>query len=95
VENGALLSLAGPNEGVNTHGLNHRANRRTSSESLRRAVLCQGRTGKILRTGVEEQVGTSGEASVQGLAWPGGEPRSAVMLVRLPMIFQGAEERFP
>jgi hypothetical protein len=47
------------------------------------------------RPGMEEQVGTSGEASVQGLAWPGGEPRSAVMLVRLPAIFQGADERFP
>jgi hypothetical protein len=45
--------------------------------------------------GMEEQVGTSGEASVQGLAWPSGEPRSTVMLVRLPAIFQGADERFP
>jgi hypothetical protein len=44
---------------------------------------------------MEEQVGTSGEASVQGLAWPSGEPRSAVMLVRLTAIFQGADESFP
>jgi hypothetical protein len=47
------------------------------------------------RRGMEEQAGPSGEASVQGLAWPSGEPRSAVMLVRLPAIFQGADERIP
>jgi hypothetical protein len=47
------------------------------------------------RPGMEEQVGTSGEASVQGLAWPSGEPRFAAVFVRLPAIFQGADERFP
>jgi hypothetical protein len=39
------------------------------------------------RPGMEEQVRTSGEASVRGLAWPSGEPRFAVMLVRLPASF--------
>jgi hypothetical protein len=30
--------------------------------------------------GMEEQVGTSGAASVQGLTWPGGEPEWVVIL---------------
>jgi hypothetical protein len=112
VENGARFPLAGPNEDVNTHGLSHRANRRTRVESLKRAVCVQGRMGKNFKNvagrewpsmgeshgqwpGMEEQVGTSGEVSVQGLVWASGEPRSAVTLVRLPAIFQGADERFP
>jgi hypothetical protein len=47
-------------------------------------VYDRGGQGRGKRPGMKEEVGTSGEASVRGLAWPSGETRSAVMLVRLP-----------
>jgi hypothetical protein len=80
-------------EVVNTHGLNHQANRRQArSRSPEKGhIVCREGWEKIFknvagrerpregesrgkRPGMEEQVGTSGEASVQGLAWPMENP---------------------
>jgi hypothetical protein len=64
VENGARFSLAGPNEDVNTHGLNNQTNRRTSPESLKRAVL-SGKDGKKFKNGAGRERPSKGESRGQ------------------------------